>query len=69
MWLQKPLYESLPYYYVVAGLAALAAGLYVNHGGWLWVGTVLGLCSVLAGAVVWLRRRDYRAKQARLGGD
>jgi O-antigen/teichoic acid export membrane protein len=69
MWLQKPLYESLPYYYFAVGVVALLAAVYVGHGRWLWIGAALGLGSMLAGVVVWLRRRDYRAKRARLSAN
>ncbi len=34
MWLSKPLYESLPYYYVVVGAIMLASSLYLDY--WYW---------------------------------
>ena len=65
VWLIKPLYELLPYGYMVAG----AVSLYFS---WAATGTVLptvlmvlGCLSLLAGLTVWLRRRDYRTTQAR----
>jgi predicted MFS family arabinose efflux permease len=68
MWLKKSIYESLPYYYVAVGLFALLGTLYVNYWYWPIIGMTVGLGSILAGLVVWLRRRDYRAKQARVEG-
>ena len=34
MWVSKPIYESLPYFYLVTGVLSLAASLYLNH--WYW---------------------------------
>jgi hypothetical protein len=60
MWLSKPLYEALPYYYMVAGLLVLGISAYVDYGIWPLLGLIVGLSSLIAGLVVWLRRRDYR---------
>jgi Flp pilus assembly protein TadB len=62
MWLSKPLYEALPYYYVVLGLVALAAPLYVDYWYWPTICTVIGFVSLAAGAFVWVRRRDHRSR-------
>ncbi|MDH3848266.1 MAG: hypothetical protein OEV05_10770 [Gammaproteobacteria bacterium] len=35
IWLPKGLYDALPYFYLVAGLAAFLATLYIST--WLWV--------------------------------
>ena len=35
IWLPKALYDALPYFYLVAGLAAFLATLYIDT--WLWV--------------------------------
>ena len=35
IWLPKLLYDSLPYFYLAAGLAAFFAALYVSE--WFWV--------------------------------
>lgn len=35
IWLPKFLYESLPYFYVLAGLAAFMATVYISE--WFWV--------------------------------
>jgi hypothetical protein len=65
MWLSKPLYEFLPFYYVAIGLIALIARLYVNYWYWPEICTVLGIGGLVAGFVVWLKRRDYRARGER----
>lgn len=65
MWLSKPIYEALPYYYMVAGLVVLAASGYLDY--WLWpaICALVGLACLIAGLVVWLKRRDYRQRQQR----
>jgi len=35
IWLPKLLYDSLPWFYMTAGLAALLAGFYISE--WFWV--------------------------------
>jgi hypothetical protein len=58
--LARPLYESLPWLYMGGGLAALALS---YREIWPRLGVVLGLggtAALLAGSVVWLRRRGYR---------
>ncbi|MDX1499524.1 MAG: hypothetical protein R3176_06490 [Woeseiaceae bacterium] len=35
IWLPKPLYAALPYFYILVGLLALAATIYINE--WFWV--------------------------------
>ena len=63
MWLSKPLYEALPYYYMAAGVIALAASTYLDY--WLWplICIGVGLVCLIAGLVVWLKRRDYRRRR------
>ncbi|MCP5091597.1 MAG: DUF2721 domain-containing protein [Gammaproteobacteria bacterium] len=67
MWLSKPIYESLPYFYLFVGALALAASMYVNHGYWPTVCFVVGLLCLVAGLVVLLKRRDHRVKDRRVG--
>lgn len=59
-WLSKPLYEAVPYLYLIAGLAALFASLYLDY--WIWptIGLVVGFGCIIGGLVIWLRRRDFR---------
>jgi hypothetical protein len=63
MWLSKPIYEALPYYYVALGLLALGALLYVDWWYWPAICTVVGVSSLAAGIFVWLRRRRHRARR------
>lgn len=65
MWLSKPLYEAVPYYYMAAGALCLLASLYLSWWYWPAICTGLGLVFLIAGLVLWLRRRDYRASRSR----
>ncbi|MEO0997769.1 MAG: hypothetical protein AAFX58_09640 [Pseudomonadota bacterium] len=60
MWLSKPVYESIPYFYLIAGLCALAASLYLDYGYWPTLCFSVGIGCLVAGLVVYLRRRDFR---------
>ena len=58
MWVSRPIYESLPYLYMLAGAASLGASLYINDGYWPRVCVGTGVVCVVAGLVVCLKRRD-----------
>lgn len=66
--LSKPLYEILPYIYMLAGALALGASYLLGGTIWADVVLVLGIFCVLGGVVVLLRRRDYRASRAEYPG-
>lgn len=68
MWVSKPIYEALPYYYLGIGALALLARLYVDYWHWPLICTVLGFGGLLAGAFVWLKRREHRARAQRRPG-
>lgn len=63
MWVSKPIYESVPYFYMVAGLVSLVSSMFLDYWYWPTIGLVLGLLCLVAGLVLWLRRRDYRDRQ------
>ena len=65
MWLSRPLYEALPFYYVAIGLVALLAQLYVDWWYWPAICTIVGVGSLAAGLLVWRKRRSYRASDDR----
>jgi hypothetical protein len=64
MWLSRPVYEALPYLYAVVGLALFVASWFLKARIWSLTLLVLGTVALLAGLVIWLRRRDYRLRQA-----
>jgi hypothetical protein len=64
MWLARPIYELLPYLYMLVGLVLLGAAWLVKMDTLPSVFMVVGALSLLAGIVLWLRRRDYRTTQA-----
>lgn len=56
----RPVYEGLPWFYVVCGIAALVASYLLPSG---LLGVLIGaagLAALLGGFVILLRRRDYR---------
>ena len=61
MWLPGPVYESLPYAYVAAGVLFVAGTLYTGPGPWATVMYgVAGAISLLAGIAVYVKRRNTR---------
>jgi hypothetical protein len=66
--LSRPLYELLPYLYIVAGLLGFGGAYLLAGRIWSDVALVLGIVCVLAGLVILLKRRDYRANRARYSG-
>jgi ribose/xylose/arabinose/galactoside ABC-type transport system permease subunit len=64
MWLARPVYEFLPYLYMLLGVAMLAAAWLVKMARLPSILMVLGCLSLMAGLVLWLRRRDYRTRQS-----
>lgn len=62
MWIPRPVYEALPYAYMVIGAALLVAAFLVAAGPrGLMLAAGAGFLTL--GLVLWMRRRDYRASQ------
>jgi nitrate reductase gamma subunit len=62
----RPVYEGLPWVYLMFGLGALIASyLLATRGALSLIVGVLGLACVVGGFVLLLRRRDYRALRSR----
>lgn len=66
----RPIYEGLPWLYIICGIGALLASYLLAERG-LLSGTVglLGLVCVVGGIVVLLRRRDYRALRSQYSNE
>ena len=61
----RPVYEGLPWLYIICGVATLGGSyLVAAHGVLSLLAGILGLLLLLAGVVVLLRRRDYRDLRA-----
>jgi hypothetical protein len=67
MRLSRPVYESLPYVYMLAGVGALAVSFLWRTQGWSDLAAAFGLIALIAGLVIVLRRRDYRIQKRRYG--
>lgn len=63
IWLPKALYDALPYFYLVAGIAAFFATLYISN--WLWIlpHYLLFSAACLHLGVLVLRRRRHPPEQ------
>ena len=64
IWLPKAIYEALPYFYMVAGIAAFLATLYISN--WLWVlphYLLFSAACVHLGVLVLRRRRRPQESQ------
>jgi hypothetical protein len=65
MWLPKPLYELLPYLYVLIGLVVLGAA--AAFAGRVVGSTIVffaGLAIMALGVAVWMKRRSTRLDKA-----
>ena len=67
IWLPKALYDALPYFYLVAGVSAFFATLYISN--WLWVlpHYILFSAACLHLGVLILRRRSRPRRRADTG--
>ena len=64
IWLPKFLYDALPYFYLVSGVAALFATLYISD--WFWV---LPHYLLFSGACIHLGVTVYRRRNRRSAPD
>ncbi len=64
LWINKPIYELLPYAYLIAGVASLAASTYLDFWYWPVICVAVGLLALIAGLVVWLKRHGHRHSQS-----
>ena len=64
MWLPTPVYESLPYAYVAAGIVLISGATYIGiETGESSVYLGAGAISVLSGVLVYVRRATARASK------
>jgi hypothetical protein len=62
--LNKTLYECLPLLYAALGATLLWLSYRYRDHSWSTVCALAGLLGLIAGLMVWMRRRDYRATSA-----
>ena len=65
MWVSKPIYECLPYFYLATGVISLTASMYLNHWYWPTICFVVGISTLVGGLVLFLKRRDFRHQDHR----
>ncbi|HEX9474701.1 MAG TPA: hypothetical protein VF931_10940 [Steroidobacteraceae bacterium] len=59
--LKRPIYESLPVLYVMAGAALGWLSYRGRHSWWSALCALGGFLAMVGGLAIWMRRRDYRA--------
>lgn len=67
MWIPRPLYEALPYLWVLAGVVLFVLPFIAHDLPWRELAMVGGAACVLVGCVFWMHRRDFRARQVEYG--
>jgi hypothetical protein len=63
MWIPTPIYEALPYLYIVGGVLFISGTLYIGltaTGATLYIGC--GLVSIVYGAYILSKRHAYRSQ-------
>jgi hypothetical protein len=69
MRIVRPLYEALPYAYMVIGAASLGTSFARRAAAWSGILAVFGLVALVGGLVLALRRRDYRIQKRHYGAN
>ena len=68
MWIPTPIYEALPYLYVIGGVFFISGTLYIGvHAPGAPLYIACGLVSIVYGAWIFAKRHNYRNKTARSG--
>ncbi len=65
IWLPKLIYDALPYFYLVAGISAFFATIYISH--WFWVlphYLLFSAACIHLGLLVYRKRRKSAENQA-----
>lgn len=67
LWLSKPVYLLIPYFYAVAGICFLLAAAYLDYWYWPLVAGGLGTGCLAGAAFVWWQRNRRPGGGARSG--
>lgn len=62
--LAKPVYESLPLLWALAGVGCLGVSWWQRAAAWSGPVALAGLLLLVVAIAIWLHRRDYRATSA-----
>jgi hypothetical protein len=68
MWIPTPVYEALPYLYILGGVFFISGTLYIGvsaPGATLYISC--GLISIVYGAVIFAKRHAYRNRSTGTG--
>jgi len=68
MWIPTPIYEALPYLYIIGGVLFISGTLYIGltaPGAALYI--ACGLISIVYGAVIFAKRHAYRQNSTSAG--
>lgn len=68
IWMPTPIYEALPYLYILGGVLFIAGTLYIGlsaTGATLYIGC--GLVSIVYGVFILSKRHAYRSQSPRSG--
>jgi hypothetical protein len=63
IWLTKPIYETLPVFYLIAGAGLLIASLYLDFWYWPTICLIGGITCLILGLFIMLKRRDFRTEK------
>ena len=70
MWIPTPVYEALPYLYIIGGVLFISGTMYIGFdapGTPLYV--ACGLISIVYGAVIFAKRHNHRKNLTRTTAD
>ena len=68
MWIPTPIYEALPYLYILGGVLFVSGTMYIGihaPGAPLYIGC--GLISIVYGAIIFAKRQAYRNQSGKSG--
>jgi hypothetical protein len=66
--LSRPIYESLPFAYILCGVVAIVGSYFLERRLWADLLLIFGVLCAVGGTVIVLKRRDFRASRAQYSG-
>ena len=65
MWVSQPIYESLPFFYLAAGMISPMAAICLNYWYWPTICLVVGFATLLGELLLLLKRWSFRHQDHR----